>query len=193
MEHSPTGRRRPRALWIFGPVGSGKSRLLSRLSLNRFQRIDQDAALEKSLRDRGAALNLASYPEQKVAELHQLRAQIAAELWNKVPEWRRRGNDLVYETTGNKPHLFRIEVGLDQAHGYRILGIGIRSRLEQCLTRNAGRERVLSDAVVRETWNAFAEADRSGIYAQIFSSAELLLTEDAETALTVAEDWLRRE
>src|SRR5947207_11964782 len=55
-------------LWIFGPIGSGKSHVLSRLPLEDFERVDQDAELERLLRAAGLPLDTRTYDAAQSAE-----------------------------------------------------------------------------------------------------------------------------
>jgi hypothetical protein len=143
------------ALWIFGPVGAGKSHVLSQLPLGHFERVEQDAELERRLRDAGLPLDTRRYSASQRAEFLRLREHVISELWTRVPAWREKGCNLVFETTGNKPGLFREQIEAGRAHGYTTLGCALRVPLALCLEHNRGRERVLADELVEGAWTAF--------------------------------------
>ena len=68
------------AIWVFGPIGAGKSRLLSQLPLEGFRRIDQDAELEREMRVAEMSLDIRNYTEAERARLARLREQAARTL-----------------------------------------------------------------------------------------------------------------
>ena len=179
------------ALWIFGPIGAGKSRVIERMPVADFVRVDQDMELETQLRAAGLPLDTRQHDAAQREAFLQLRKTIIAELWRQVPDWRAQGCDLIFETTGNKPSLFRAEVEKAQACGYRSLGCALRVPLAVCLERNQGRERVLDDTVVEASWRDFERALADGTYAEIFAGDRLVICEEAERAAEAVEAWLR--
>jgi GTPase SAR1 family protein len=100
----------PLAIWVFGPVGAGKSLLISRLPLDAFRIVDQDALLEEELARRGLCLDATQHTATERTQFQSIRRQVAAALWNQVPVWRKEGINLCFETTGDKPHLFEAEL-----------------------------------------------------------------------------------
>jgi predicted kinase len=164
---------RPVALWVIGPVGSGKSTHIS--TLQGFTVVDQDIELERLLRSSSLPLDTREYDSDQVARFAALRAEASDRTWRLVPELRRRGQSIVFETSGNKPWLLAKEVELNQQAGYDNLGVGVSCSLEECLTRNRNRPRVLPDAVVTDTWQAFHQNLDAGVYHQIFGEGRFIL------------------
>src|SRR5690349_6737401 len=111
-------KNRRLALWIFGPIGSGKSHVMSRLPLEHFTEVVQDAELERTLRAAGLPLDTRRHNAGQREEFRRIRQRVITDLWNAVPAWRKEGRNLVFETTGNKPALFRTEVEAGRAAGY---------------------------------------------------------------------------
>jgi predicted kinase len=184
-------KHRPLSLWIFGPIGAGKSRTIAQLPLESFERVDQDAELEPILRAAKVPLDTRQHDESERAEFLRLRRWVSAELWEKVPAWRAEGRNLVFETTGDKPALFRAEVLAGRAAGYETLACALRVPLAECLKRNRGRERVLADAIVENTWRDFEKALTDGVYSEIFAQEQLHVCDSAQAASRVANAWIR--
>jgi predicted kinase len=163
---------RPVALWMIGPVGSGKSTHIS--DLKGFAIVDQDIELERLLKSSGLSLDTREYDSDQAARFTALRAEASDRTWKLVPELRRRGQSIVFETSGNKPWLLAKEVELNRQAGYDNLGVGVWCSLEDCLARNRNRSRVLPDAVVRDTWKAFHQYLDAGVYDQIFGEGRFI-------------------
>lgn len=145
----------PLVLWIIGPIGAGKSTLLHSDDCPDWRIVDQDAPLEAAMREQGMTMDTRSHTASQAAEFAALRAQVSARLWASVARWRQERVSLVIQTTGNKPHLMKIEVDAFAEAGYINLGVGLRCPLSTCLSRNLSRTRVLPEAVVQGTWNEF--------------------------------------
>lgn len=182
----------PLAIWIFGPIGSGKSELLARLPLAGFQRVQADDELERHMLAQGLKLDVSQHGERERREFRDLRAEVTLELWGKVPGWREEGRDLAFETTGDKPPLFQIEIEAGRAQGYHTLGCGLHMPLADCLARNRQRPRVLSDGAVSASWHAFERFTADGTYARLFAAEELVLTDDLDYAAEFVGAWLER-
>ena len=163
---------RPVALWVIGPVGSGKSTRIA--GLHGFTVVDQDIELERLLRSSGLSLDTREYDSDQATRFTALRAEASDRTWRLVPELRRRGESIVFETSGNKPWLLAKEVDLNRQAGYDNLGVGVCCSLEDCLTQNRYRPRVLPDAVVRNTWEAFHQYLDAGVYNQIFGAGRFI-------------------
>jgi predicted kinase len=191
METGPRRLKAPLALWVFGPVASGKSRVLSHLPLDDFHLVDQDARLERELHARGWHARTAEYDAAQQAEFARLRAEVAQALWDKVPNWRAARENIAFETTGNKPHLFKIEIEAGHLYGYDTLACALRCPLARCLEQNARRSRVLPDHVVRETWEAFEHALSEGVYGKMLAAEQYHVCNTPEEAVSLAAAWLQ--
>ena len=147
------------AIWVIGPAGAGKSRLVA--SAHPRNVVDQDAELER--------LVTGPYDWPNLGPLRRLATERA---WSRVPALRAAGEPIVFETTGDKPELLAVEVAAGHAAGYREIGVGLRVPLEVCLARNRARARVLPDDVVIATWHAFEQ--HLPDYARILDSFQLV-------------------
>jgi hypothetical protein len=166
------------ALWVLGPVGSGKSSILARLPAG-FQLLDQDVPLEREMSRHGLPLDTRTHDERQAAAFAAIRHQMATLIWNEVVIWRSRRLPIAFQVTGNKPQLLQAEVYADRAAGYVSLGLGLNTPLATCLQRNRARRRILSDEVVESTWHAFDTNLETRIYQQIFGAERFRLTDDA--------------
>jgi predicted kinase len=181
------------SIWVFGPVGSGKSYVLARATPEHFHVVSQDAEFERHLHESGLPLNTRYYGEEQSQQFGSLRAMTAHTIWSHVPALRDRGENLAFETTGNKPHLFRAEVEAGHRHGYNTLACALRIPLETCLARNASRHRILPEDVVSATWHVFEQALAEGTYREIFTRDRLQICSSAQEAIQATEDWLREK
>jgi|GEM_PF-5107609 len=183
-------KNRRLALWIFGPIGSGKSHVMSQLPLEHFTEVVQDAEVERLLRTAGLPLDTRRHDASQRDEFRRTRQRVIARLWDMVPVWREAGRNLVFETTGNKPTLFRAEVEAGRAAGYHTLACALRVPLSVCRQQNQTRERVLEDAIVEDTWREFERFLADGTYADIFAGSRLEICESTEAAVHAAQRWL---
>jgi hypothetical protein len=178
------------AIWVFGPIGAGKTRLLSKLPLRGFRRIDQDAELEKEMRAAGMSSDIRGYTDAERDRFLRLREQVARTLWDQVPTWRDAGENLCFETTGDKPHLFEAELIEGRRHHYRSFGCGLRCSLEDCLAQNRTRTRVLPDELVEASWQAFERFRADGSYTRIFRNDRLEFCDDQNAAAELIQTWM---
>ena len=184
--------RKPFAIWIFGPIASGKSELISRLPLEKFKVVQADAELERLAEAAGLHLQVEKYDEAERALFESLRKEATTKIWDQVSEWREQREDLVFETTGDKADLFRGEIEAGHARNYRTLGCGLQVPLERCLASNRNRRRVLSPETVTASWHAFERYLSDGTYERLFEHDELLISADAEVLTAFATGWLDR-
>lgn len=174
------------AIWVFGPIGSGKSTLLAHLPAE-FLRIDQDVELEQEMLASGIQLDTRLHDQSQAATFTALRRRLADHLWEQVPHWRDQGIPLAFETTGNKPELFRAAVEQCRAAGYLNIGVAVRCGLALCQGRNRARRRILPPAVVESSWRDFESYLADGTYAHLFGSGHLVtLVDGGELDLTSA-------
>ncbi len=184
--------RTPLSVWIFGPIASGKSRLISRLSPENFKVVQADAELERRVAEAGLHLEVEKYDAREQALFQATRNRVTAELWARIPPWREQREDIIFETTGDKPNLFRGEIEAGHARGYRTLGCGLEVSLEQCLANNRSRRRILSRETVSASWQAFERYRADGTYERLLEQDELLISADAGALAAFARAWRGR-
>jgi len=181
---SADGTIGPRAaLWLVGPPASGKSRIAACLAPLGFHRVDQDARFEAALREDGRALDVRADYDRAMA----LRRAVTDAIWAEVPGWRAEGRPLLFETTGDKPPLFSVEIERLRADGYRLAALLVRRPLHECLARNRARERVLPDGVVERAWAKFERNLADGVYARMFAGDPQRVVEPAGPVSDLAE------
>jgi hypothetical protein len=164
---------KPVALWFLGPPGSGKSFAIARLA--GWQIVSQDQELERLLAEHRLPLDTRMYTPAMAAQFTELRAQASVQTWNEVPDLRRSGQPIVYESTGDKPTLLAVELEHDRQAGYLSLGIGVDGTLEDCLRGNRQRRRVLPEVVVSDAWHTFQQHLADGTYPALFGEQNFRL------------------
>lgn len=152
-------------LWLLGAPGAGKSRLTNQLDRNRWHYVDQDGELERMATQRGISMDIRE--ESRERAIQDLRGEAREIAWSKVPAARAAGKSIIFEVTGDRPHLFGPHVTTGHAAGYAQLGIGVCAPLETCIARNRSRARVLPDSVIERAWRAFEQHREAGTYAGI--------------------------
>jgi predicted kinase len=165
------------AIWIFGAIGSGKSTLLASLP-PKFRVIDQDAELEREMMVHGLPFDTRLHDADQAGAFAELRRHVADKLWKQVPRWREDGIPLAFETTGNKPPLFRAAVEECRAAGYLNIGVALRCSLALCESRNRARRRVLPLPVVETSWLDVESYLSDGTYAELFGHDYLMIPEE---------------
>src|SRR5262245_4383209 len=180
----------PLSTWIFGPIASGKTELISQLPRENIKIVQADAELERRADAAGLHLDVANYNDAERALFAKLRHEATSKIWAQVPRWREQRESLFFETTGDKPDLFQHEIEAGHAAGYRTLGLGLQSSLEQCLARNRARRRVLSPETVTASWHTFERLRLDGIYQRLFAQDELHISADVKILIESAMQWL---
>jgi predicted kinase len=167
-------KQQPLAIWVFGAIGSGKSTLLAGLP-PEFRIIDQDSELEREMVASELPFDTRLHDAAQASTFAELRRRAADKLWEQVPHWRDQGIPLAFETTGNKPSLFRAAVEECGAAGYLNVGVALRCSLALCESRNRARRRVLPQSVVESSWRDFNSYLSDGTYAELFGRGHLIL------------------
>lgn len=165
------------ALWIMGAPGSGKSTFVARHVPPEFRVVDQDAALEQAMIERGLPLDISRCDS---AVFEALRAEVTERVWRQVPVWRQECVPIAFQVSGDKPDYLRVDVDANRAAGYRNYAIAIRCPLEVCLRRNRERARVLPDFVVERIWIAFEENLASRAIADVIGPDALFVIESRD-------------
>jgi predicted kinase len=169
------------ALWVLGPIGSGKSTLIGRTLPPQFRIVDQDSALERQASNRGLSLDCRAHDAAESAAFAALRAEVAEEVWSQVPRWRIEGVPIAFQPTGDKPHLLQRELDAGRTAGYGNLAIALRVPEGICLDHNRRRRRVVSDDVVVRTVNDFERNLRDGVYQNMFGPNALVIVTEPES------------
>jgi predicted kinase len=140
-----TETTRPTAVLTMGLPGSGKSTVVARQGFDKMLLIDPD-------------LVKASHPDydpKNPGALHEwskqvTEAQIADAIANRT--------DMVIDGTGTNVEKMVQRINNLQANGYRVTVLYVSVSLKTALARNAARDRVVPEAIVREKAEVIATA-----------------------------------
>jgi predicted kinase len=153
VEGSKASTKR-KVIFMTGGPGSSKSTVINKLKLDNYTILNPDAIMEPLLKAAGLPLNqsLLETKEQRSAwAVIQQRA--IKEFKNQIIEARNAGKGVVIDGTGASAKVMQAYYDLFKIAGYNMGAINVQTSLETALERNAGRDRVLRDEIVIDTWN----------------------------------------
>jgi len=142
----------PKAIFLAGPAGSGKSYISKQLIPNNIQVINVDDTYEELLKASGIGQKLTKMTPDELSQAAKLMGQAQKSTREKYAKALESLNDIVVDGTGgaSKP-LLKKKQELE-ALGYETLMLMIYVSPLTSLERNAQRERSLLPSIVLRTW-----------------------------------------
>ncbi len=180
--------RSPFVIWVLGPIGAGKSLILSSLAHHRPRILNQDQLFEALLREHGLPFDFRLHNDELRKRASGLRKLAGESAWQMLPQWLLDRQDFYIESVGDKPEELRQAVNANTAAGFSNLALVLNCDIDVCLQRNRSRNRVLRDEVVIKHWRSFQACREQRVHERVFSEAGMTLIEDA--ANFCVEEWL---
>jgi len=142
----------PKAIFLAGPAGSGKSYISSQLIPNTFEVINSDDTYEELLKASGIGLKQKDFTPDQLSQAAKLQAQARKVTQDKYEKLISNKNHIVLDGTGGAlDPLIKKKQQLEDL-GYETLMLMIYVSPLTSLERNQERERSLMPGIVLRTW-----------------------------------------
>jgi predicted kinase len=172
---------KPKAIFMAGPAGSGKTFVSAQLIPKNLTVINVDDTYEELLKAAGLGMKIADFSQDQLSQAAKLMGQAQKATKEKYALLSAEKKDIIIDGTGaaSKP-LLKKKQELEDL-GYDTMMVMIWVSPYTSLERNAGRDRALAPAIVLKTWAGVnANIDT---YAQAFGDKFALINNDPEGKL----------
>lgn len=130
-------------VFMIGAGGSGKSYSLSKSEYHHLPVVNSDSFIETSPEWVGNGGNKEAF------ELHEWASNLMETDWNnRLLE----DESFILDGTGKTRANVEARMEAARAHGFSVTIFWVYAGLETCLARNAKRERVVPEEVIRDAW-----------------------------------------
>jgi dephospho-CoA kinase len=170
----------PKAIFLAGPAGSGKTYISKQLIPSSLKVINSDDTYEELLKASGIGLKQKDFTPDQLSQAAKLQAQARKDTQAKLEKSIEDKNDIVIDGTGaaSGPVLKKKQQLEDL--GYETLMLMIYVSPLTSLERNAQRDRSLMPSIVLRTWRDVNK--NIEIYRQAFGDNFILINNDSENA-----------
>jgi len=172
---------KPKAIFLSGPAGSGKTYITKQLIPSGLTVINIDDTYEELLRAAGLGTKIADFSQDQLSQAAKLMGQAQKATKEKYAQLSTAKNNIIIDGTGaaSKPLLKKKEEL--EALGYDTLMIMIWVSPYTSLERNAQRDRALPPAIVLRTWRDVNKNIET--YRSAFGNNFILIDNDPEARL----------
>ena len=169
---------KPKAIFLAGPAGSGKTYISKQLIPSSLQVINSDDTYEELLKASGIGLKQKDFTPDQLSQAAKLQAQARKTTQDKLAQSIEDKNDIVIDGTGaaSGPVLKKKQQLEDL--GYETLMLMVYVSPLTSLERNAQRDRSLMPGIVLRTWRDVNK--NIEIYRQAFGDNFILLDNNPE-------------
>ena len=170
----------PKAIFLAGPAGSGKSYISSQLIPNTFEIINSDDTYEELLKASGIGLKQKDFTPDQLSQASKLQAQARKATQDKLAKSVEDKNNIVIDGTGaaSGPVLKKKQQLEDLGYETSMLMIYVSPLTS--LERNQKRDRSLMPGIVLRTWRDVNKNIET--YKQAFGSNFILLNNNPKEA-----------
>lgn len=169
---------KPKAIFLAGPAGSGKTYISKQLIPSSLKVINSDDTYEELLKASGIGLKQKDFTPDQLSQAAKLQAQARKDTQVKLEKSIEDKNDIVIDGTGaaSNPVLKKKQQLEDL--GYETLMLMVYVSPLTSLERNAQRDRSLMPGIVLRTWRDVNK--NIDIYRQAFGKNFILLDNNPE-------------
>lgn len=172
----------PKAIFLAGPAGSGKSYISKQLIPSSFNVINVDDSYEELLKKSGLGMSQKDFGPEELSQAAKLMGQAQKMTREKYDELTKDLKDVVVDGTGgaSKP-LLKKKAELE-ALGYDTLMLALYVSPITSLERNLQRDRNLLPSIVVRTWRDYTK--NIDTYKEAFGDNFILVNNDPKDAET---------
>ncbi len=169
---------KPKAIFMAGPAGSGKTFVSAQLIPKNLTVINVDDTYEELLKAAGLGMKIAVFNQDQLSQAGKLMGQAQKATKEKYAQLSGEKKDIIIDGTGaaSKP-LLKKKAELEEL-GYDTMMVMIWVSPYTSLARNASRDRALSPSIVLKTWAGVNS--NIDTYAQVFGDKFALINNDPE-------------
>ena len=169
---------RPKAIFLAGPAGSGKSYTAKQIIPSDLKIINVDDTYEELLQAAGLGTKIANFSQDQLSQAAKLMGQAQKTTKEKFAQLSAAKDNIVIDGTGAaiKPVLKKKQEL--EALGYDTMMVMIWVSPYTSLERNAARDRALPPAIVLRTWRDVNK--NIDEYRNIFGDKFVLINNDPE-------------
>jgi predicted kinase len=163
----------PKAIFLSGPAGSGKSYMSKLLIPNNFQIINSDDTYEELLIASGIGLKQKDFTPDQLSQASKLQAQARKVTQDKLEKSIEGKNNIIIDGTGAASNPILKKKQQLESLGYECLMLMIYVSPLVSLERNKNRDRSLMPSIVLRTWrdvNKNIEIGTDNLYLDIAGS-----------------------
>jgi predicted kinase len=173
-------QNKPKAIFLAGPAGSGKSYMNKLLIPQDFQTINSDDTYEEMLKASGIGLKQKDFTPDQLSQAAKLQAQARKITQDKLDKSIEEKNNIVIDGTGAASNPILKKKQQLEDLGYETLMLMIYVSPLVSLERNKNRDRSLMPSIILRTWRDVNK--NIEIYRQIFGDKFILLNNNPEDA-----------
>ena len=169
---------KPKAIFLAGPAGSGKSTITKQLLPSNYIRINVDDTYEELLKASGMGLKQKDFNADQLSQAAKLMGQAQKATREKYAQSLSEKHNLIIDGTGasSKP-LLKKKQELEDL-GYETLMLMVYVSPLTSLERNQNRDRSLMPSIVLKTWRDVNK--NIDLYKQEFGDNFILLNNNSE-------------
>ena len=185
-------QRVPKAIFLAGPAGAGKSFIAKSLPLSTFHVINIDDTYEELLKASGLGMKQKDFDADQLSQAAKLMGQAQKTTKDKYAKALENMHDIIIDGTGAASRPLLKKKAELEALGYETMMIMIYVSPVTSLERNANRDRSLMPSIVLRTWRDINK--NIDIYKQAFGDKFIIINnnpKDADKSFDV-EDIKRR-
>ena len=171
---------KPKAIFLAGPAGSGKTYISKQLIPSSLKVINSDDTYEELLKASGIGMKQKDFTPDQLSQAAKLQAQARKDTQAKLEKSIEDKNNIIIDGTGaaSNPVLKKKQQLEDL--GYETLMLMVYVSPLTSLERNAQRDRSLMPGIVLRTWRDVNK--NIDIYRQAFGKNFILLDNNPENA-----------
>ena len=175
--------KKPKAIFLAGPAGSGKSYTLKTLiQPDQFKVVNVDDTYEKLLKTSGLGMSQKDFGPEELSQAAKLMAQAQKTTKEKYAELSSQRKNIIIDGTGAAINpVLKKKQELEDL-GYETFMIMIWVSPMTSLERNASRERALLPQIVTRTWRDVNKNIKG--YEDAFGNNIAIINNDPENAQT---------
>jgi predicted kinase len=170
----------PKAIFMAGPAGSGKSYISSKLVPSDFTTINVDDTYEELLKSSGIGMKLAQMSPDELKTAGELMGQARKATDTKYQDALKNAKNLIIDSVGGSPNTFLKKKQQLEDLGYTTFMIMTYVSPITSLERNMKRDRSLLPSIVLRSWRDVNK--NIDTYKQAFGADFVLLNLDPDDA-----------
>ena len=170
----------PKAIFLSGPAGSGKSYMSKLLIPDNFQIINSDDTYEELLIASGIGLKQKDFTPDQLSQASKLQAQARKVTQDKLEKSIESKNNIIIDGTGAASNPILKKKQQLESLGYECLMLMIYVSPLVSLERNKNRDRSLMPSIVLRTWRDVNK--NIEIYRKEFGDNFILINNNPEDA-----------